>query len=141
MTRLSHMRCIVLIAIVGVFAIAPALFAQGGQGGDRSGAEDLARAAQGPEPTTVSLAWHTYGFSATPKGEASLMAVRIAGPQRVIWLDQRTAGDPVDWSLPGEAPDGSYRYEVFVTTTLDGEGQSDLTAGGFEVQNGQILRP
>ena len=141
MTRLSHMRRIVLIAIVGAFAIAPPLLAQAGQGADRSVAEDLERAAQANEPRTVSIAWHTFGFSATPKGEASLMAVRIAGPRRVTWLDQRTAGEPIDWSLPGEAPDGSYRYEVFVTTTLDGQEQSDLTQGGFEVRQGQILKP
>ena len=138
MTRLQH---ILFIALVGAFAIAPLLLAQAGQGADRSVAEDLERAAQANEPRTVSIAWHTFGFSATPKGEASLMAVRIAGPQRVIWLDQRTAGEPVDWSLPGGAPDGSYRYEVFVTTTLDGQEQSDLTPGGFEVRQGQILRP
>ena len=138
MTRRSH---ILFIALVGAFAIAPPLLAQAGKGADRSVAEDLERAAHANEPTTVSLAWHTYGFSATPKGSASLLAVRIGGPQRVIWLDQRTTGSPIDWTLPGEAPDGSYRYEVFVETTLDGEEESHLTGGGFEVQDGQILRP
>ena len=138
MTRQLH---ILFIALVGALTMAPTLVAHSGEEGKRSLAELRERAAQANEPTTVSIEWHTYGFSATPKGSASLLAVRIGGPQRVIWLDQRTAGAPIDWSLPGEAPDGSYRYEVFVETTLDGQEESNMTGGGFEVQNGQILRP
>ena len=91
--------------------MAPTLLVHSEDETERSLAELRAPAAQVNEPTTVAIAWHTYGFSATPKGSASLLAVRIGGPQRVIWLDQRTSGGPIDWTLPGEAPDGSYRYE------------------------------
>ena len=141
MTRIPHMLDIVLIAVVGAVAMAPALPAQAGEGAERSVAEHLERATQENEPTTVSIAWDTYGLSVTAQGQASLLAVRIAGPQRAILLDQRTAGATIDWTLPDGAPDGSYRYEVFVTTTRDGLPQSSLTPGGFEVRHGQIVRP
>lgn len=141
MTRPAHYLSILCIALVASLAGTVILFAHEGEQPARDVQELAALAAQEQEPETVSIQLNTYGLSVAPKGQASLLTLRIAGPGRTLLLDERTPGDPIDWSLPGDAPDGSYRYEAFVSTTLEGPAQSSVTPGGFEVKHGQIVRP
>ena len=122
------------------------LYPLNAEGGGRGGSVSRAPRNGGPlkRPSQRQSPWRgtpTDSRSA-PKGEASL----DGGAHR--WPRTRDLARSADGGRAHrvectrrEAPDGSYRYEVFVETTLDGQEESHLTAGGFEVQNGQILRP
>ncbi len=141
MTRRPHLLPIVLLALVAALAGITCTNNLAAQSYARPDRPVSGLTAQDREPDTVSIQWHMYGFSVAPKGQASLLTLRIAGPGRTLLLDERTTGESIDWSLPGSAPDGSYRYEAFVKTTLDGPAQSSVTPGGFEVKHGQIVQP
>ncbi len=140
MTRLTPWVSILFLAGLTTFVGPVPLLANDGEPAARDILE-LTLTTQAQEPQAVSVQMSTYSLSVSPKGQASMLTLRIAGPGRTLLLDERTGGDSIDWSLPGSAPDGSYRYEAYVTTSGNGEPEGHLTPGGFEVHHGQIVQP
>ena len=68
------------------------------------------------------------------------MNVRIGGPGGTMVLSTRSEGEPVFWTAPVDAPDGTYRYEV-VVIVVDEEGAESLvrTRGSFVLESGMIV--
>lgn len=91
------------------------------------------------EPPTVHF--EGQGFRVQAPAGATLLEVRLRGPQRTLILEKRTAGAPISWTLDGGDGDGDYRYEAVVVTEIDGKPRQRNASGGFEVQGGLLIAP
>ena len=92
-----------------------------------------------PEPATV---WFdTQGFNVQAPPGASMLEVRLMGPERTLLFEARSDGEPIHWQLNGNEADGEYRYEAVVVMEIDGKPRQRNLPGGFEVQNGAVVPP
>ena len=92
-----------------------------------------------PDPATVQL--HDQGFRVEAPSGASMLEVRLMGPQRTVLFESRTTGGPIDWTLSGGEGDGDYRYEAVVVMDIGGVPQQRNRPGGFEVKGGRVMVP
>jgi hypothetical protein len=83
----------------------------------------------------ISVSVSASGISASATvGGVDAMLLRVGGPGD-FFAEARSEGSSVDWSLPGNAPDGAYRYEVSATAS----GTAYRETGRFSVSGGQIF--
>jgi hypothetical protein len=90
--------------------------------------------AQADSGISVSVTATGISATATVSG-VNTMLLRIGGPND-FFEETQSQGSSVNWLLPGNAPDGWYRYEVFAT----GGGTSAYReTGRFDVRGGQMF--
>jgi hypothetical protein len=83
----------------------------------------------------ISVSISASGISASATvGGVNAMLVRVGGPGD-FFSEARSEGSSVSWSLPGNAPDGRYRYEIFAMA----EGSAHREIGRFDVSGGQMF--
>jgi hypothetical protein len=83
----------------------------------------------------ISVSVSASGISASATvGGVDAMLLRVGGPGD-FFAEARSEGSSVNWSLPGNAPDGAYRYEVSATAS----GTAYRETGRFSVSGGQIF--
>ena len=103
----------------------------------------------------VNLSANAISATAAVDG-VSTMSIRVAGPGD-FWDEARTTSGRVEWTLPADAVDGFYRYDVYVSVEgvsaqededrdLDekeeaGGGRLLRQSGRFDVENGVISAP
>ena len=95
--------------------------------------------ASDPEPATVMF--DAQGFTVDAPSGASMLEVRLMGPERTLLFEAQTGGESIDWQLSGTEADGEYRYEAVVVMEIDGKAHQTNLPGGFEVEAGSIVPP
>jgi hypothetical protein len=83
----------------------------------------------------------SQGMSATAPNAASMLQMRIMGPQRSLIYSQSSTGDTLYWQRSGNETNGEYRYEVVVVTNSNGKAQQHNQSGGFTIDAGQLIVP
>jgi hypothetical protein len=91
------------------------------------------------EPATLDI--NSRGMSATAPNAASMLQMRIMGPQRRLIYSQSSTGDTLYWQRSGNETNGEYRYEVVVVTDNHGKAQQHNQSGGFTIDAGQLIVP
>jgi hypothetical protein len=91
------------------------------------------------EPATLDI--NSRGMSATAPYAASMLQMRIMGPQRSLIYSQSSTGDTLYWQRSGNETNGEYRYEVVVVTDNHGKAQQHNQSGGFTIDAGQLIVP
>jgi hypothetical protein len=91
------------------------------------------------EPATLDI--NSRGMSATAPNAASMLQMRIMGPQRSLIYSQSSTGDTLYWQRSGNETNGEYRYEVVVVTDNHGKAQQHNQSGGFTIDAGQLITP
>jgi hypothetical protein len=91
------------------------------------------------EPATLDI--NSQGMSATAPYAASMLQMRIMGPQRSLIYSQSSTGDTLYWQRSGNETNGEYRYEVVVVTDNHGKAQQHNQSGGFTINAGQLIAP
>jgi hypothetical protein len=91
------------------------------------------------EPATLDI--NSQGMSATAPNAASMLQMRIMGPQRSLIYSQSSTGDTLYWQRSGNETNGEYRYEVVVVTDNHGKAQQHNQSGGFTIDAGQLITP
>ena len=103
----------------------------------------------------VNLSANAISATAAVDG-VSTMSIRVAGPGD-FWDEARTTSGRVEWTLPADAVDGFYRYDVYVSVEgasaqededrdrdekeEAGGGRLLRQSGRFDVENGVISAP
>jgi hypothetical protein len=80
-------------------------------------------------------------MSATAPYAASMLQMRIMGPQRSLIYSESSTGDTLYWQRSGNETNGEYRYEVVVVTDNHGKAQQHNQSGGFIIDAGQLIVP
>ena len=102
-------------------------------------AMSLPTCATEPEPATV---WFdAQGFSVDAPPGASMLEVRLMGPERTLIFESRTKGESIEWQISDDKIDGEYRYEAVVVMDIDGVPRQRNLPGGFEVEKGIVVPP
>jgi hypothetical protein len=91
------------------------------------------------EPATLDI--NSRGMSATAPYAATMLQMRIMGPQRSLIYSQSSTGDTLYWQRSGNETNGEYRYEVVVVTDNHGKAQQHNQSGGFTIDAGQLIVP
>ncbi len=91
------------------------------------------------QPATLDI--NSRGMSATAPNAASMLQMRIMGPQRSLIYSQSSTGDTLYWQRSGNETNGEYRYEVVVVTDNHGKAQQHNQSGGFTIDAGQLIVP
>jgi hypothetical protein len=91
------------------------------------------------EPATLDI--NSRGMSATAPNAATMLQMRIMGPQRSLIYSQSSTGDTLYWQRSGNETNGEYRYEVVVVTDNHGKAQQHNQSGGFTIDAGQLIVP
>jgi hypothetical protein len=91
------------------------------------------------EPATLDI--DSRGMSATAPYAATMLQMRIMGPQRSLIYSQSSTGDTLYWQRSGNETNGEYRYEVVVVTDNHGKAQQHNQSGGFTIDAGQLIAP
>jgi hypothetical protein len=91
------------------------------------------------EPATLDI--NSRGMSATAPYAASMLQMRIMGPQRSLIYSESSTGDTLYWQRSGNETNGEYRYEVVVVTDNHGKAQQHNQSGGFTIDAGQLIAP
>jgi hypothetical protein len=80
-------------------------------------------------------------MSATAPNAATMLQMRIMGPQRSLIYSQSSTGDTLYWQRSDNETNGEYRYEVVVVTDNHGKAQQHNQSGGFTIDAGQLIVP
>ncbi len=91
------------------------------------------------QPATLDI--NSQGMSATAPYAASMLQMRIMGPQRSLIYSESNTGDTLYWQRSGNETNGEYRYEVVVVTDNHGKAQQHNQSGGFTIDAGQLIAP
>ena len=91
------------------------------------------------EPATLDI--NSRGMSATAPNAATMLQMRIMGPQRSLIYSQSSTGDTLYWQRSDNETNGEYRYEVVVVTDNHGKAQQHNQSGGFTIDAGQLIVP
>jgi hypothetical protein len=91
------------------------------------------------EPATLDI--NSRGMSATAPYAATMLQMRIMGPQRSLIYSESSTGDTLYWQRSGNETNGEYRYEVVVVTDNHGKAQQHNQSGGFTIDAGQLIVP
>ncbi|HDH16321.1 MAG TPA: hypothetical protein ENG90_07565, partial [Gammaproteobacteria bacterium] len=89
----------------------------------------------------AQIAVFASGLSISSPGTANVtsLTLRIAGPDDSV-TNLKSNGTAIDWSAAGMV-DGNYRYEVYVTTSIDGSENTEttITRGLMKIFQGMIV--
>ena len=99
----------------------------------------LTALAAGNQSATLDI--NSRGMSATAPNAASMLQMRIMGPQRSLIYSQSSTGDTLYWQRSDNETNGEYRYEVVVVTNNHGKAQQHNQSGGFTIDAGQLIVP
>ncbi len=90
---------------------------------------------------SATLDINSRGMSATAPYAATMLQMRIMGPQRSLIYSQSSTGDTLYWQRSNNETNGEYRYEVVVVTDNHGKAQQHNQSGGFTIDAGQLIAP
>jgi hypothetical protein len=99
----------------------------------------LTALAAGNQSATLDI--NSQGMSATAPNAASMLQMRIMGPQRSLIYSQSSTGETLYWQRSDNETNGEYRYEVVVVTDNNGKAQQHNQSGGFTIDAGQLIVP